>query len=94
MGNLPAVMTDQKNAINLSKMIGIADENIKVLTDASNLDVNELLNWFKLRMKVLTKPLRNETGITTASIHANGVLWEDIKANEWNLEAPFDFVEI
>ena len=43
---------------------------------------------------MLTKPLRNETGITTASIDANGILWEDIKANERNLKAPFDFVEI
>ena len=94
MKNLPAVMTDYKNARNLSKMIGIQDENIKVLKDASNQDVTELLKWFSKRMKVLTKPLRNETGITTASIHAGGVLWEDIKKNKRNFIAPFDFVEI
>ena len=75
-------------------MIGIPDENIKVLKDASQQTLTELLKWFGKRIKVLTKPLRNETGITTASIDANGILWEDIRANERNLKAPFDFVEI
>ena len=35
MHDLPAVTTDLRNAKNLSKMIGIPDENIKVLKDAS-----------------------------------------------------------
>ena len=94
MNDLPAVKNDLRNAKNLSKMIGIPDENIKVLKDASQQTLNELLKWFGRRMKVLTKPLRNETGITTSSISAGGILWEDIKANERNLKEPRNFVEI
>ena len=63
MNDLPAVKNDLRNAKNLSKMIGIPDENIKVLKDASYESVEELFEWFIQRIKVLTKPLKNETGI-------------------------------
>ena len=94
MGNLPAVMDDFKNAKNLSRMMGIPDENIKELINATHKSITELLDWFILRIRVLTKILRNETTIKHPKFLSGGLLWEDILANPINLIAPLDFVII
>ena len=90
-GDLPAVVDDHKNAMQVAKLMGICSENMFELTDATFDQLEHTFTWLKYRFIALTRILEESTGILGAN-GLHGLKWETLKPFVMKLEASFDSV--
>ena len=61
--SLPSVKDDVRNAKQTAKLMGIPKEHTMVLKDANYEEIDKLFDWLKKRMKIISRELKNDTGI-------------------------------
>lgn len=92
LGDLPAVIDDQKIANQTIKMLGILPENTFEFTDATSDELDEIIDWLQHRIAVLTRILQKNTGLFGIENYGQGILWETLRPFAMKLVAPFDCI--
>ena len=91
-GDLPAVVDDHKNAMQIAKLMGICFENIFELKDTNFDQLQHTLSWLKYRFIALTRMLEESTGILGADGGLQGLKWETLKPLVMKLGDTFDSI--
>ena len=94
--DLPEVVNDFRNAMQTAKSMGIPLDNIVQLHDASYEELEHTWTQFYDKIYAFSRVLNGRTGILgpIKNVLSNGLIWDRIKTNAMNLQAPFDSLDI
>ena len=75
-------------------MMGIIKENTIELTNASHDEVDYVVKWMGMRVKVQTRVLKPQTGIKGNGHFIQGLPWVALRPYAMKLGATFDCIVI